>query len=554
MEAYSTICPGCGLGCGLYLLRDSEKGEGGERATGKGMSILHRKQSAVNAGKLCKFGMQLPHFYSRERLRTAVGGKNVSEEEAVKEARERLTTFRREEIAFLAMPSTVTNEEALAFLSLVSELECENFSLGFERFFSVADFGILFGGMPLEEVERAEKVLLFFLDPFVQYPLLARRILRAKQRGARVVDVSFAENERAKGIYDETILAEEIVGDIVRDMLSEGEDLGDVASAVARALVGGGEKLENSLILADLNPLSPTDFISAAISLAEETKSQILFLKPFLNANGANLLSAAMNMRGRDIFEILNDVKEGKIKCLFLLETDLLYDGGGVDGTALENLEFLVVQDAFKSAISEFADITICSEPLFLKKGTVVNVEGRVLSAGGDAQRTVEILERISGAERTYKQVQEEVCKHLGISKLSEYESFVAPASIASGKKSARKVANKEKKGVEAAETSEEGARMDALTQLLWQKTSPFFWHAWQTTRGTKRSEAIVEVSPSLARLLNLFKGEMLEIRRGGESKCVAFRIAEIPSYLVISADKITKDGILVRVEVEKAK
>jgi len=56
MEAYSTICPGCGLGCGLYLLRDSEKGEGGERATGKGMSILHRKQSAVNAGKLCKFG------------------------------------------------------------------------------------------------------------------------------------------------------------------------------------------------------------------------------------------------------------------------------------------------------------------------------------------------------------------------------------------------------------------------------------------------------------------------------------------------------------------
>jgi len=272
-----------------------------------------------------------------------------------------------------------------------------------------------------------------------------------------------------------------------------------------------------------------------------------------LNANGANLLSAAMNMRGRDIFEILNDVKEGKIKCLFLLETDLLYDDGGVDGTALENLEFLVVQDAFKSAISEFADITICSEPLFLKKGTVVNVEGRVLSAGGDAQRTVEIIERISGAERTYKQVQEEVWKHLGISKLDEYESFVAPASIASGKKSARKVANKEKKGV-GAETSEEGARMDALTQLLWQKTSPFFWHAWQTTRGTKRSEAIVEVSPSLARRLNLFKGEMLEIRRGGESRRVAFRIAEIPSYLMISADKITKDGILVRVEVEKAK
>jgi len=387
----------------------------------------------------------------------------------------------------------------------------------------------------------------------VQYPLLARRILRAKQRGARVVDVSFAENERAKGIYDETILAEEIVGDFVRDMLSGGENLGDVASAVARALVGGGEKLENSLILADLNPLSPTDFISAAIFLAEETKSQILFLKPFLNANGANLLSAAMNMRGRDIFEILNDVKEGKIKCLFLLETDLLYDGGGVDGTALENLEFLVVQDAFKSEISEFADITICSEPLFLKKGTVVNVEGRVLSAGGDAQRTVEILERISGAERTYKQVQEEVCKHLGILKLSEYESFVAPASIASGKKSARKEANKEKKGV-GAETSEEGARMDALTQLLWQKTSPFFWHAWQTTGGTKRSEAIVEVSPSLARRLNLFKGEMLEIRRGGESRCVAFRIAEIPSYLMISADKITNDGILVRVEVEKAK
>ena len=544
MEAHSTICPGCGLGCGLYLLR--------EGAT-KSM-ILHRKHSAVNAGKLCKFGMQIHRFYDRERLRTTAGGENVSEEEAVKEVRERLETFRREEIAFLAVPSTLTNEEVLAFLSLVSELKVENFSLGgFERFFSVADSEI-FAGKPLDEVERAHKLLLFFIDPFVQYPLLARRILRAKQKGgATIIDVSFAENERAKGIYDETILAE--VGDMFRDF-------GELASEVANALLKDGDKLENALILADMNPLSPPEFVSATISLAKETKSQVFFLKPFLNANGANLISASMKMRGRDIFEILNDVKEGKIKCLFMLETGLFNCGFGKDALTSGNLEFLVVQDAFRSEISDIADITICSEPFFLKRGTVVNVEGRVLSAGGDSQRTVEILERMSGAGRTYEEVQEEVFNRLGISKLNEYESFVSAFVESSeekwkkGKTAEKKeAASKEKK---AGETKTKEEEAGTITQLLWLKTSPFFWHLPEEIRkggsGKRKEEAIVEISPSLAKRLNLFRGEALEIQHKGERMRVAFRIAEIPSYLMISSDRIARDGILLSVKVRKAR
>ena len=170
----------------------------------------------------------------------------------------------------------------------------------------------------------------------------------------------------------------------------------------------------------------------------------------------------------------------------------------------------------------------------------------------------------MSGAGRTYEEVQEEVFKRLGISKLNEYESFVS-AFIGSseekwkeGKTADEKKEEAASKEKETGETKTKEEEAGTITQLLWLKTSPFFWHLPEEMRkggsGKRKEEAIVEISPSLARRLNLFRGEALEIQHKGERMRVAFRIAEIPSYLMISSDRIARDGILLSVKVRKAR
>ncbi|MCZ7397074.1 MAG: hypothetical protein O8C59_00995, partial [Candidatus Methanoperedens sp.] len=51
-NVYSTICPGCNFGCGLYMRKNGA------------LEVDFRKSSPANAGKLCRFGMSLPRLYA----------------------------------------------------------------------------------------------------------------------------------------------------------------------------------------------------------------------------------------------------------------------------------------------------------------------------------------------------------------------------------------------------------------------------------------------------------------------------------------------------------
>ena len=51
-NVYSTICPGCNFGCGLYIRENGA------------LEVDFRKSSPANAGKLCRFGMNLPKLFA----------------------------------------------------------------------------------------------------------------------------------------------------------------------------------------------------------------------------------------------------------------------------------------------------------------------------------------------------------------------------------------------------------------------------------------------------------------------------------------------------------
>jgi len=98
-NVYSTICPGCNFGCGLYIRENGA------------LEVDFRKSSPANAGKLCRFGMNLPKLFAPTK--SMVNGKEITIEEAAKEAAKRISASKGS-VAFLSLGNT-TSEELLAF-------------------------------------------------------------------------------------------------------------------------------------------------------------------------------------------------------------------------------------------------------------------------------------------------------------------------------------------------------------------------------------------------------------------------------------------------------
>ncbi|HDS45653.1 MAG TPA: hypothetical protein ENN68_06130 [Methanomicrobia archaeon] len=499
MRTITTNCPGCCIACGLYLQEFStpELPEGMHK-----LSLAHRKLAPMNEGKLCKFGLHLPALYEREPLPTLVDGQETAQNEAIREAKTRLARLTPDEIAFVALPSTITNEEIVSLVSGAKACGSPNLCFGFEQFLSVipADArSALINGFPFYEIEVATKIVLFLLDPYVHYPLLARRILKARQNGAQVIDIAFAQNWR--GIADETVLINPL-------------DPGSIAEL--------RDTMANSLIIGEVTPYTSLTLISLLLRLAAETASQLFLLKPFANSTGALLLGSSEADPRRDLFEILDCIEDGTIKGLYLVETDLsavLSTAAAVKQT-LSQLEVLIEQNAFRTPQSELAHVTLQSEPFYRKRGTILNIEGRLLELGGESTNGLCILEQL-GNNRALAEVHAEVKHALGFETVEPTEFEIAAPRLGTS--------------IDVAtlpqEAPEKRAAVDNEHYVLWYKTNPFFWTGI-------RDKGFVEISPAAMQALGLFVGDMLITANESEEK-TGFKVTEVPEKLIVSEDPL---------------
>ena len=171
---YQTVCPGCNMGCGLYVREDDEGT----------LSIDFMKSSPANLGKLCRFGMKLPHHYSKAT--SMVDGTESSTEDAIQAASNALKGA--ENVAMLSVGAT-TNEEHLAFTKMADALgTVVNTGMGVYTDLPSECHPSVGMGLSLGEIEDAKRIALF-IDPYTQYPLLVRRLLAAKKNGATIVSV-----------------------------------------------------------------------------------------------------------------------------------------------------------------------------------------------------------------------------------------------------------------------------------------------------------------------------------------------------------------------------
>jgi hypothetical protein len=468
-NVYSTICPGCNFGCGLYI-----------RENGK-LEVDFRKSSPANAGKLCRFGMSLFRLYTP--VKSMVDGKETSPEEAAKEAAKRISASKGS-TAFLSFGNT-TSEELLAFRKVAESYLCTG--ANFEEL-PKDTYQTLSVGIPYIEIEAAKHIVLF-IDPYEQYPLIVRRLLSARKKGAKITSVWWKDLPLA----DENIRP----ADVSKLQLTK-----------------------DSLVIADFHPLSDIEQVKSVLSLVKNAGAKVTFLKPFVNSTGAYLLYK--DAKQKSLAQLVEDINKGTIKTLFCLESD---PSALIPSETLSKLTNLIVQTG--QAVSANANVVIAHEPLYKKRGTLINNEGRAQALGGAGTSGLDALGIIAGAKFDFNVLHESVKKSIGIASVDEFTipKYDRPAYGA----------------IQAAAKPAEAKT--ALVSVY----NPFMWF------NLGDDNDFVELNLNVVRALKLLKGGTLKIKSNGSAIEKKFKVAPVQDNILLAGRKFgIEKGILTPVEISR--
>ncbi len=471
MNVYSTICPGCNFGCGLYI-RENGRPE-----------VDFRKSSPANAGKLCRFGMSLSRLYTP--VKSIIDGKETSLEEAAKEAARRISAGKGS-VAFLSFGNT-TCEELLAFQNIAESYLCTG--ANFEALPRDA-YQALSVGIPYSEMEAAKHIVLF-IDPYEQYPLVVRRLLSARKKGAKITSVWW-------------------------------KDLPIADESIRPADVSKLQLTKDSLVIADFHPLSDIEQVKNVLSLAKNAGAKITFLKPFVNSTGAYLLSK--DAMQKSLAQLVEDINKGTVKTLFCLESD---PSELIPAETLGKLTNLIIQTGQASAATAKAGVVIAHEPLYKKKGTLVNNEGRAQALGGAGTSGLDALGAIAGTKFEFNSMHESVKKALGISAVDEFT-----------------IPKYDRPAYGAIQASSKPA--EAKTALV-SVYNPFMWY------GLPDDNDFVEVNLNMVKALKLLKGGYIKIKSNGSSLEKRFKVSPIQDNVLLTGKKLgIEKGTLTPVEVSR--
>ncbi len=477
-----TTCPYCGCGCGLYLQVD------GQRLLGTAASAGH----PVGRGRLCAKGWHAHEAsISPQRLRTPLIRRGEELEEASWEKALDLVAGRLGEIKATRGPAAVgvlgsprgTNEENFLLSKLARCCLGTNnvdFSARLEALPSLFDLPkyrhLTLSAASLDDIERADLIVLWLADPVEEHPAAASRVLGALERGISVIEVTprsgqlgrrasirlspmpGTELQLAAGLLHVALSAAEpapaegdslaasvdsctpesteaVTGVAVDDVVRAGEAL----AAAARPLVLYGRG-------ATLGPQGP-DVLTALAAFgrvagdAAGSRSCLLWLSTYCNFQGARdmgvvpyFLSGYQAVSDPDVRSKFAQAwgapppTEAGLPCWEMLgqARALLVMGDDPTATlpdvaaareAVAGLDFLVVQDAFLTPIARAAHVVLPSATFAEKDGTFTNTERRV-------QRVRKAIEP-PGEARADWQILCEISRRMG--RPMEYDS---PAQI----------------------------------------------------------------------------------------------------------------------------
>jgi predicted molibdopterin-dependent oxidoreductase YjgC len=311
----------------------------------------------------------------------------------------------------------LTNEAVFTLRRFAQEaLKTDNFAVS-DRYDQAAFFDNL--SVPLsthKEIRNAGTIVLIGGEPEEEQTFTAKQIRQAvRNGGARFVvvnDTPIRLNAQAQqfihineGSYDAFVLA--LTGSADNALLAKagieasqietllrtiGESQGDIV-----IIVGGDLSLEAQAVLA-----------GSAGSFASDARRVLLHpLPPYNNSVGAHDMTA-----GRKSVE---EVARGS--------RALLVGGGLQDAEALRNAEFVVVQELFQTASTEFADVV-------LPAASFAEVDGTYTNNTGFVQRVRKAIEPVHQAKPDWM-ITSLIAREMGVELLYDLSASSVFRSIA---------------------------------------------------------------------------------------------------------------------------
>jgi formate dehydrogenase alpha subunit len=185
MRYEAAICPYCTSGCGMYLVVDE----------GHVVGVESKKDHPLNEGKTCIKGGSAYKFLDHpDRLRTPlIGGKRSSWDEALSLVAERFSKFSPEQFGVLGSGKTSNEESYLLqkFTRVVMHNNNVEYCARFCHSATVAGLGPTVGSGVMQtsqlDLDKADCILLAGVNVSENFPGIARRIRRAREKGAKVV-------------------------------------------------------------------------------------------------------------------------------------------------------------------------------------------------------------------------------------------------------------------------------------------------------------------------------------------------------------------------------
>jgi len=451
-----TTCPYCGTGCGLLLAVKDERLVG--------IEPWHR--APVNEGKLCQKGRYAHEFvHSEDRLKEPLIKMDgvfskVTWSEAYELIVEKFRSCKPGECACLSSAKTSNEENYLMqkFARLVLKTPHIDHCARLCHSSTVAGLAQVFGSgamtNSIQDLQEAECIFVIGSNTFEQHPLIGRRIVLAKKRGAKIIYADPRRTPTAKeadlhlAMYSGTDVA--LLNGLMRHIIENGWEDREFIEKRTK----GYEAMKEMVMRDDydlervsrISGVSKDDLSTAAEWIGKSKPCAVLYsmgitqhttgvdnVKSVANlamltgnlgkpGSGVNPLRGQNNVQGAcdmgclpnvfpgyqkftdpgvrekimkiwgvekiaepkvgyTVTEMIDDLASRKnLKCMYVMGENFMLSDPNLNRVkeALENLEFLVVQDIFLSDTCELADVVLPSACYAEKNGTQTNTERRV--------------------------------------------------------------------------------------------------------------------------------------------------------------------------------
>lgn len=431
-------CPYCGAGCRAYVKKELSR------------PFMIEYVTDINVpndlGKLCPKGNAMfEHMISKERLKVPLKaieeGKfvKISWKDAINEIASFIRSYMKDDpnkLMFLA-GGKVSNESAYLFQKFARNIGTNNIDNTSHFCHGVSVKAILDSNFErnwatYEEIEESNLIVIWGANLAETFPLIFRRVLKAKSKGAKIIVIDPRKTKTTKFASAHlrpfpgtdialinaliNLLMERRNAKSVLFTASDLEIIGKYSPEYAEKLTGvpAGdiEKIAREIILAEKGIIlwgsgiamysNGYDVIRSVITLASMANFKILPLAGQNNSQGVTDMGIMPDLLpgyrtyddidffkkawkndelsdeiGLDIAKSIKEAQKGNISAFYIMGANIAVSFPEAE-KALKSTEFIIAQDIFPTQTTELADIILPAATFFESDGSTTNVERRI--------------------------------------------------------------------------------------------------------------------------------------------------------------------------------